>query len=126
MSRRAATLLSTVISLALAAMALAMALQIFGLGTRARIAQGHRAAALAACQAQIESLRAGGYARLPAGTIDFRSPDDPAVLGQLTVAAGPRADTRQVTALAFWPNEERAPGGQATLTAVFAARGLSP
>ena len=126
MSRRGATLLSTAIALALAAMSLAMALQIFGLGTRARIAQAHRAAAIAACQAQIESLRANGYARLPAGKVDFRSPDDPAVLGQLTVEPGPQPDTRQVTALAFWPNEERAPGGQATLTAVVAARGLSP
>jgi hypothetical protein len=123
--RRGATLISAVIALALAGMCLAMALSVYLGGSRARIAQTHRLAALAVCQSQIETLRAGGFSALPSVERSFTSPDDPALRGTLSVAPG-TSGTRLVTATAGWPPEDRAPAGRVTLTALFAPRGVSP
>lgn len=125
--RRGASLVSTVAALGLTAMCLTLVVHAAVQGERFATSQQHRAEAFAACQAQMETLRAGGYRKLPAvGVHPFDVSSTIAAHGAVVIAAGPVPDSRMVTARVNWPIAEGDPAGQVELTTVMAARGLAP
>ncbi len=122
-----ATLLSTIVAMAIIALCLTMVLQAYIHGSRFVALQARRIQATAICQAQIELARARGYAALPApGQHTFRAGDEVATVGGLIVERGPIAGSKQVTARVSWPANERLPAGQVELITIMAARGISP
>lgn len=127
-SRRVgASLISTVVALGLTAVCLTLVVHAALQGERFSTSQQHRAAAFAACQGQMEALRAGGYSALPSlGRHAFQIEAAFAARGETVVATGPVADTRTVTVRVRWPLVEDHPAGQVELSTVLAARGLSP
>jgi len=125
--RRGASLISTVVALGLTAVCLTLVVHAALQGERFSTAQQHRAEAFAACQGQMEALRAGGYSTLPSlGTHAFQIASAFAARGETVVAAGPVSDTRTVTVRVRWPLAEGHPAGQVELSTVLAVRGLSP
>jgi len=91
-----------VAALGLTAVCLTLVVHAAVQGERFAASQRHRAEAFAACQGQMERLRAGGFSGLPAmGTHDFDSPAAVGELGssphageargEIVVAAGPVA-----------------------------------
>jgi len=124
-SRRGATLASTVVAMGIIALCLTMALQAYVHGSRARLVQGRRTIGLAAGQEQVEMMRAGGYAALPGlGEHPFVVHTDQALQGRMRVVAGPVARSKEVTVTVRWPQDERMPAGQVTLSTVISARGV--
>lgn len=125
--RLGSTLVSSLIAMTVVAMCLVVVLQAYLHGSRFVAGQTRRAQASAACRQQIETARAGGYANLPAvGRHPFPVGDVPEPSGQLTVAEGPFAGSRIVTAQVTWPAGERTSAGNVELTTVITARGISP
>lgn len=125
-SRQGATLVSAVVAMFIITLCLTMALQAYVHGSRARLIQARRTVALAACQEQIETLRARGYASLSGvGEHSFAVPTDNALQGRARVARGPVGESKQVTITVQWPESERLPAGQVSLSTIISARGVS-
>jgi hypothetical protein len=96
-------------------------------GERFATSHEHRAEAFAACQGQVEALRAGGYGALPAsGTHQFHVTSSFGARGETVVTAGPVANSRTVTVRVLWPIADGDPAGQVALSTILAARGLKP
>jgi len=125
--RCGATLVSTVAALGLTAVCLTLVVHAAVQGQRFATTQQHRAEAFAACQGQMEALRAGGYSNLPAaGMHAFHVTSVFAAQGETIIAAGPVAGSKTVTVRVLWPLAEGDPAGQVELSTVMAARGLAP
>lgn len=123
--RGGATLVSAMVALGLVVLCLTMMLQTFVQGSRAQRVQTHRTVALAACQEQMESLRARGYGAVPGlGEHNFAVQADPALRGTIHVEPGPVSGSKQVTAVVHWPEGEQVPAGQVTLSTILSARGV--
>jgi hypothetical protein len=124
---RGVALASALCGLFILMAATTVVLQAYLTGARTLRAQGQRDAAARALEAQLETLLAGGYAKLPAtGSYPIPPTALPALhaaSGTLTVALGPAPDTRQVTAQVTWdaggPRREQ-------LAMVMARRGAHP
>ena len=124
-SRRGATLVSVVVAMFIITLCLTMALQGYVQGSRARLVQARRTVALAACQEQIETLRARGYAALPGvGEHSFPAYAETPLERKMRVAAGPVAGSKEIIVTVRWPRDERIPAGQVTLSTIVSARGI--
>ena len=107
--------------------AMAIVLETYRAGALGVQVTAERNAATAALEAQLQTLRAGGYAHLPAlGRYPITPSSLPRfehVAGWLAVAPGPAPDTREVTATVTWgrstPHREQ-------LVMVTAKRGMDP
>jgi type II secretory pathway pseudopilin PulG len=123
---RGATLVSALLALTIVAVCAGLLLQTCLMGSMLRQRVGIRAEALALCQSQMESLRAGGMHALPGVGAHAFATGGAALRGQTTVAPGPADNTRLVTVTVTWQPAPQRPAGRVELATVFAARGLSP
>lgn len=125
--RSGAALLSAIFSLLVLVSALTIVLQTYVVGSRSRRLSTQRDAATAALEAQLETLRAGGYARLPAtGGLPIPATalrSLPQAAGRVAVAPGPVPNTRAVTAEVSW---EQHGSHREQLSIVMAAKGMNP
>ena len=125
--RSGVTLLSAIFSLLVLVSALTIVLQTYVVGSRSQRLSAQRDAATVALEAQLETLRAGGYSRLPAtGALPIPATalrSLPQAEGRVAVAPGPVPDTRVVTAEVTWEQHGR---HREELSIVMAAKGLNP
>lgn len=120
---RGATLVSVIVAMGIVTMTMTLALRAHYQGSRFVALEAQRTVAAAECQAQLEETRARGWARLPAiSEHRFRSD---AGEGLLTVAAGPVAGSRSITARVSWPRRDDIPAGSVELATIMSARGAS-
>lgn len=125
--QRGATLISTLVALAIITLCLTMFLQAYVHGSRFVAIEARRTQAIAACQEQVELARARGYAGLPAiGSHTFGPAGEAPLQGEVVVADGPVAGSKQVTARVSWAAGEEVPAGKVELVTVMSARGISP
>lgn len=123
--RRGATLATAMVAMMLVAICLTMVMQAYMQGNRARHVQACRVVAEAACRGEIETARAHGYAALrPPGSYSFDVRSSRPMTGALTIAAGPVAASKLVTATVTWPADDATPAGNATLSTIMSARGI--
>jgi hypothetical protein len=125
-SRLGASLISALIALTVIAVCSALLLQTSLMGSMLRNRVGTRARALAACQTEMESLRAAGMSSLPAFGVHAFDTGTASLHGQTTVAPGPADGTRTVTVTVSWQPAQRLPAGRVELATIFSARGLTP
>lgn len=122
-ARRGATLISVLASMAIIAICLTLVLQAYLHGGRFVELQQRRSRAAMACQAQIETARARGYAALPApGEHTFDAGEG--LEGTLVIEAGPQESSRTVTARVRWPGDHAAPGGHVELVTIMVPGGI--
>jgi len=124
---RGAALLSVVFSLAILVAAITVTLQTYVVGARSQRLTAQRNGATAALEAQLETLRAGGFHKLAAAGV-VAIPRGalaglPGARGELAVAPGPLPGTRTVTARVTW--DEHGPRKE-ELTIVMARQGMNP
>ena len=125
-NRLGATLISALLALTITAVCAGLLLQTCLMGSALRNRLTTRTQAFAACQSQLEQLRARGYHALPSlGRSSFDT-GSARLTGATVVAVGPIADTRQVAVTVSWQPGEALPAGQVSLSTIMAARGLSP
>ena len=121
--RRGATLISVIVAMGIVTMTMTLALRAHYQGSRFVALEAQRAVAAAECQAELEQARARGWARLPGpGEREFRSD---AGEGLLSIAPGPVAGSRLITARVSWPRRDDIPGGSVELATIMSARGAS-
>jgi len=121
--RRGATLISVIVAMGIVTMTMTLALRAHYQGSRFVALETQRTVAAAECQAQLEQARARGWARLPGvGEHEFVSQ---AGEGLLTIAAGPVAGSRSITARVSWPRRDDIPAGSVELATIMSARGAS-
>ena len=121
--RRGATLISVIVAMSIVTMTMTLALRAHYQGSRFVALETQRTVAAAECQAQLEQTRARGWARLPGvGEHEFVSQ---AGEGLLTIAAGPVAGSRSITARVSWPRRDDIPAGSVELATIMSARGAS-
>lgn len=104
--RRGVTLVSALVAMFILVAGMTIILQTYGAGAKGGRLTAQRSAATVALEAQLETLKAGGYARLPGVGVYPMPPNALPALenasGRIAVAPGPAANTRQVTASLTW------------------------
>lgn len=121
--RRGATLISVLAAMAMIAICLTLVLQAYLHGGRFVELQQRRSRAAMACQAQIETARARGYAALPEpGEHAFDAGEG--LEGTLVIEAGPQENSRTVTARVRWERDDAAPGGDVELVTIMTPGGI--
>lgn len=121
------TLISALVAAFILTAGMTIVLQTYIVGARTLRLTEERNAVTLALEAQLETLRAGGYASLPVvgcyPILPSALPTLEDVAGEVVIARGPRPDTRQIAARVAWDH-----GGRRTeqLVMLMAKRGMDP